>query len=215
MPPCSAPGSYAARYLGIGLGGEPEPTRTPARTARRGQLVSADESPKAVIAALLANLGIAVTKVVAFALTGAASMLAEAIHSFADCGNQGLLLLGGRRARRAPTEEHPFGFGRERYVYAFIVSIVLFSVGGLFALYEAYHKFHEVHSRTPERPARRAAGGGCRCSCWCSRSGWRACRCGRRSRSRTVTRGTSAGSSSSGGPSRRSCRWCSWRTSRR
>jgi cation diffusion facilitator family transporter len=111
--------------------------------------VSANESPKAVIAALLANLGIAVTKVVAFALTGAASMLAEAIHSFADCGNQGLLLVGGRRALRAPTREHPFGFGRERYVYAFIVSIVLFSVGGLFALYEAYHKFHEVHLGHP------------------------------------------------------------------
>jgi len=111
--------------------------------------VSAHESPRAVIAALLANLGIAVTKVVAFLLTSSSSMLAEAIHSFADCGNQGLLLLGGKRARRAPTAEHPFGFGRERYVYAFIVSIVLFSVGGLFALYEAYHKFDEVHSGHP------------------------------------------------------------------
>ncbi len=111
--------------------------------------MSAHESPRAVIAALLANLGIAVTKVVAFLLTSSASMLAEAIHSFADCGNQGLLLLGGKRARRPPTAEHPFGFGRERYVYAFIVSIVLFSVGGLFALYEAYHKFDEVHSGHP------------------------------------------------------------------
>ena len=102
--------------------------------------MSANESPRAVIAALLANLGIALTKVIAYALTGAASMLAEAIHSFADSGNQCLLLFGGRRARREPTPEHPFGFGRERYVYAFIVSIVLFSVGGLFALYEGWHK---------------------------------------------------------------------------
>ncbi len=67
-------------------------------------------------------------------------MLAEAIHSVADSGNQALLLLGGKRARREATPQHPFGFGRERYVYAFIVSIVLFSVGGLFALYEGYHK---------------------------------------------------------------------------
>jgi cation diffusion facilitator family transporter len=112
-------------------------------------VVSAGESPKAVVAALLANLGIAVTKVVAFVLTGAASMLAESIHSFADCGNQGLLLLGAKRAKRPPSTDHPFGYGRERYVYAFIVSIVLFSVGGLFALYEAFHKFHEVHEGHP------------------------------------------------------------------
>jgi cation diffusion facilitator family transporter len=107
--------------------------------------MSTEGSTRAVVAALLANSGIAVTKLLAFLLTGASSMLAEAIHSVADSGNQGLLLLGGRRARRRPTEEHPFGFGRERYVYAFIVSIVLFSVGGLFALYEAYHKAHELH----------------------------------------------------------------------
>jgi cation diffusion facilitator family transporter len=73
-------------------------------------------------------------------------MLAEAIHSVADSGNQLLLLIGGRRAQRAATEEHPFGYGRERYLYSFIVSIVLFSVGGLFALYEAYHKAHEVRA---------------------------------------------------------------------
>ena len=107
--------------------------------------MSTEESPRAVLAALGANLGIAATKTLAFALTGAASMLAEAIHSFADSGNQALLLLGGKRSRRAPSSEHPFGYGRERYVYAFIVSIVLFSVGGLFALYEAYHKYDEVH----------------------------------------------------------------------
>jgi cation diffusion facilitator family transporter len=107
--------------------------------------VSAESSPRAIIAALLANLGIAATKLIAWALTGASSMLAESIHSIADSGNQALLLVGSRRARRAPTETHQFGFGRERYIYAFIVSIVLFSVGGLFALYEAYHKWHDVH----------------------------------------------------------------------
>jgi cation diffusion facilitator family transporter len=106
--------------------------------------VSTEGSPKAVVAALLANLGIAATKLVAWFLTGASSMLAEAIHSFADSGNQGLLLVGSRRARRAPTPEHPFGYGRERYLYAFLVSIVLFTLGGVFALYEAYHKYSEV-----------------------------------------------------------------------
>jgi cation diffusion facilitator family transporter len=101
---------------------------------------------KAVVAALLANTGIALTKFLAFALTQSSSMLAEAIHSVADSGNQVLLLLGGRKARKEATPEHPFGFGRERYIYSFIVAIVLFSVGGLFALYEAYHKWHEVHA---------------------------------------------------------------------
>ena len=95
--------------------------------------------------ALLANLGIAITKFIAFFMTGFSSMLAEAIHSVADSGNQVLLLFGGKRARREATPQRPFGYGRERYVYAFIVSIVLFTVGGLFALYEAYHKWHETH----------------------------------------------------------------------
>ena len=99
-----------------------------------------------MVAALLANAGIAVTKFVAFLLARNSSMLAEAIHSVADAGNQLLLLLGGKRARRGATPEHPFGFGRERYIYSFLVSIVLFSVGGLFALYEAYHKFHEIRA---------------------------------------------------------------------
>lgn len=100
---------------------------------------------KAIIAALSANLGIAVTKFIAFLLTSSSSMLAESVHSVADSGNQLLLLLGGRRARRAADEEHPFGYGRERYMYAFIVAIVLFSLGGLFALYEAWHKFADPH----------------------------------------------------------------------
>jgi cation diffusion facilitator family transporter len=100
---------------------------------------------KAIIAALSANLGIAVTKFIAYLLTHSSSMLAESVHSLADSGNQALLLVGGKRARRAADEEHPFGFGRERYMYAFIVSIVLFSLGGLFALYEAWHKFSDPH----------------------------------------------------------------------
>ncbi|MGA8988529.1 cation diffusion facilitator family transporter [Aeromicrobium sp.] len=106
--------------------------------------MATEGNTKAVLAALLANTGIAVTKFIAFLLTGFSSMLAESIHSLADAGNQVLLLVGAKRSKREATEEHPFGFGRERYIYAFVVSIVLFSVGGLFALYEAYHKFHEL-----------------------------------------------------------------------
>ena len=113
--------------------------------------MSASGGTKAVLAALLANLGIAITKFVAWLLTGASSMLAEAIHSVADSGNQALLLLGGSRAKRDATPQHPFGYGRERYIYAFIVSIVLFSVGGLFALYEAFHKYEQVHAGEPDK----------------------------------------------------------------
>ncbi|HEX8344526.1 MAG TPA: cation diffusion facilitator family transporter [Actinoplanes sp.] len=110
--------------------------------------MSAGGGTKAIIAALGANLGIAATKFVAFLLTNSSSMLAESIHSVADSGNQALLLVGGRRAKRRATATHPFGYGRERYIYAFIVAIVLFSLGGLFALYEAYHKFHDPHPIT-------------------------------------------------------------------
>jgi cation diffusion facilitator family transporter len=107
--------------------------------------MSSSGGNKAIVAALSANLGIAATKFVAYLLTQSSSMLAESVHSFADSGNQLLLLLGGRRARRAADAEHPFGYGRERYVYAFIVSIVLFTLGGLFALYEAWHKWADPH----------------------------------------------------------------------
>ncbi|RHA39367.1 cation diffusion facilitator family transporter [Cellulomonas rhizosphaerae] len=100
---------------------------------------------RAIVAALAANLGIAVTKFIAYLLTSSSSMLAESVHSLADSGNQLLLLVGGKRARRAADDEHPFGYGRERYVFAFIVSIVLFSLGGLFALYEAWHKWEDPH----------------------------------------------------------------------
>src|SRR3954447_22745744 len=102
-------------------------------------------SRRAVIAALLANLAIAIAKFVAFAITGAAAMLAEAIHSVADTGNQGLLMVGGKRAQREADERHPFGYGRDRYFYAFVVALVLFSLGSLFALYEGVHKIMDPH----------------------------------------------------------------------
>ncbi len=102
-------------------------------------------SHKAIIAAFLANLGIAVAKFVGFAFTGAASMLAEAVHSVADTSNQGLLILGGRRARRPATEQHPFGFGRERYFWSFVVAVVLFTAGALFALFEGEEKLRHPH----------------------------------------------------------------------
>jgi len=101
------------------------------------------------MAAFLANAGIFVAKLVAFAVTGAASLLAEAIHSLADTGNQGLLFLGGSRSRQAPSETHPFGYGRERYFWAFVVALVLFSLGSLFAIYEGIQKLitpHEIDS---------------------------------------------------------------------
>lgn len=110
-----------------------------------------DGSKKAIIAAFLANLAIAIAKLVGFFLTGAASMLAEAVHSGADASNQGLLFLGGARARKSATPEHPFGYGRERYFWSFVVALVLFTLGGLFALYEGIEKLrhpHEIESVT-------------------------------------------------------------------
>src|SRR5215469_6336448 len=105
---------------------------------------------RAVFAALAANLGSAATKFIAFAITGSASMLAESVHSVADSGNQILLLLGRNRASRARTEEHPFGYGRERYFYAFVVAVVLFTVGALFSIYEGIHKItHPEPVRDP------------------------------------------------------------------
>jgi cation diffusion facilitator family transporter len=108
--------------------------------------LAANGGTKAIVAALAANLTIAVMKFVAFLLTMSSSMLAEAIHSVADSGNQLLLLVGGKRAQKEASPEHPFGYGRERYIYAFIVSIVLFSVGGLFALFEAWEKIQDPHA---------------------------------------------------------------------
>jgi cation diffusion facilitator family transporter len=107
--------------------------------------MSVESGTRAIIAAMLANLGIAVTKFIAYLITSSSSMLAESVHSVADTGNQVLLLIGGRQAKRRATPEHPFGYGRDRYIYAFIVSVVLFTVGGLFALYEGYHKIADPH----------------------------------------------------------------------
>jgi cation diffusion facilitator family transporter len=100
---------------------------------------------KAILAALGANVGIALVKIIAWALSGSASMLAEGVHSLADSGNQILLILGGRRAKKAADADHPFGYGRERYVYAFVVSIILFSIGGVFSLYEGVDKLRHPH----------------------------------------------------------------------
>ncbi|MCC6375400.1 MAG: cation diffusion facilitator family transporter [Microbacteriaceae bacterium] len=108
--------------------------------------MSAGESKKAVLAALAANLGIAATKFIAWAFSGSASMLAEAVHSLADTSNQVLLLIGGKRARRHADKAHPFGYGRERYVYAFVVAIILFTIGGVFSIYEAIEKLSNPHS---------------------------------------------------------------------
>ena len=110
--------------------------------------MSTEGSAKAIVAALGANIGIAATKFVAAAISGSASMLAEGIHSFADSGNQVLLLIGSKRSRREATKSHPFGYGRSRYIYAFMVSIVLFSIGGMFSINEGISKLHETHELT-------------------------------------------------------------------
>ncbi|MBM7503224.1 cation diffusion facilitator family transporter [Agromyces aurantiacus] len=107
--------------------------------------MSASGGTKAILAAFLANTGIALTKFIAWLVSGSASMLAEAVHSVADAGNQLLLFVGGRRAKKDADRSHPFGYGRERYVYAFVVSIILFSVGGLFSIYEGVDKIQHPH----------------------------------------------------------------------
>jgi cation diffusion facilitator family transporter len=102
-------------------------------------------SRRAVFAALAANLGIAVAKFVGFLITGAASMQAEAVHSLADTGNQALLLVGGASARRKASADHPFGYGRERYFWSFVVALMLFSLGSLFAIYDGVQKLRHLH----------------------------------------------------------------------
>ena len=102
--------------------------------------MSAHHGTKAIVAAFLANTGIAVAKFVAYFFTRSSAMLAESVHSVADAGNQGLLLLGGKRAKREESDLHPFGYGRARYFWSFVVAMVLFSLGGLYSLYEGWHK---------------------------------------------------------------------------
>src|SRR5512136_3071025 len=99
-----------------------------------------DASVKSIFFALSANLGIAVTKTTAAVITGSGAMLAESIHSFADCGNQGLLFWGLKAAKRKPDQEHPLGHGKEIYFWSFIVALMLFSMGGLFSIFEGIHK---------------------------------------------------------------------------
>ncbi|GEL16949.1 cation diffusion facilitator family transporter [Pseudonocardia asaccharolytica] len=112
--------------------------------------MAASGGTRAIIAALLANAGIAAAKFVGYVVTGSSSMLAEAVHSVADTSNQGLLLLGGKRAQRAATAEHPFGYGRDRYFYSFVVALLLFTLGAAFAIYEGIHKLeHPEPLRTP------------------------------------------------------------------
>src|SRR5215510_7457916 len=108
-------------------------------------MAGGEHGTRAVLAALAANLGIALAKFVGFAFTGAASLLAESVHSVADSGNQVLLLVGGKRSRRAPTPDHPFGYARERYFWSFVVSLILFSLGGMFATYEGILKITNPH----------------------------------------------------------------------
>lgn len=110
--------------------------------------MSAGGGTRAILAALAANAGIALAKFVGFAVTGASSMLAEAVHSVADTSNQGLLLLGQRTSRRKATQEHPFGFGRDRYFYSFIVALMLFTLGSAFAIYEGIHKLQHPEPLT-------------------------------------------------------------------
>ncbi len=107
-----------------------------------------DDSRRAIFAAFAANVAIAILKFIGFVVTGSAGMFAEGVHSLADTGNQGLLLLGGRRASRSADSQHPFGYGRERYFWSFVVALVLFSVGGLFAIFEAVEKL--IHPHSPE-----------------------------------------------------------------
>jgi cation diffusion facilitator family transporter len=101
---------------------------------------SHDSTVRAILYAFLANFGIAIAKTWAAMVTGSGSMLAEAIHSYADTGNQVLLFLGLKQSQRAPDEEHPLGYGKLSYFWSFIVAIILFSLGGLFSIYEGYHK---------------------------------------------------------------------------
>ncbi|MBK5307417.1 MAG: cation diffusion facilitator family transporter [Frankiaceae bacterium] len=110
--------------------------------------MSASGGRKAIVAALGANLAIATAKFVGFLVTSSSSMLAESVHSVADSGNQVLLLVGQKRGAREADERHPFGYGRDRYFYSFVVALVLFTLGSLFALYEGYHKVHDPHELT-------------------------------------------------------------------
>ena len=126
-------------------------TSTESATVAHNESGGHGHGTKAVVAALFSNAAIAIAKFVGFLVTHSSSMLAESVHSLADTGNQGLLLLGGRRAKRAADEEHPFGYGRERFFWGFVVALVLFTLGSMFAIYEGIHKIeHHEPLRSPE-----------------------------------------------------------------
>ena len=154
---------------------------------------------RAVIAAFAANLGIAVIKFVAFLLTGSASMLAESVHSVADTGNEVLLFVGRGRSIRPPSDEHPFGFGRERYFYGFVVSVMLFTVGAVFSVYDGVHKILQPGGGALARRSPSACSPYPRCS--------RRSRCAPGSGRRTRSAATATGAPSSGGARRRNFPW--------
>ena len=163
-------------------------------------------SKKAILAAFLANLGIAIAKFIGFLITGASSMLAESIHSLADTTNQGLLVLGGKQASRPATPEHPFGYGRDRYFWAFVVAMVLFLVGGLFAVYEGVSKIRDPHSISSPAVAFTILGVAVVLELFSLRTAVRESR---------QPKGARRGSPSSAAPRAPSCRWCCWRISAR
>jgi cation diffusion facilitator family transporter len=99
-----------------------------------------DASKKSIYFALMANLGIAITKTIAAVITGSGALLAESIHSYADCGNQGLLFIGLKTMNKKPDKDHPLGYGQEIFFWSFVVALILFSVGGIFSVYEGIHK---------------------------------------------------------------------------
>ena len=169
--------------------------------------MSASGGTRAIVAALVANAGIAIAKFVGYLITGSSSMLAESVHSVADTSNQGLLLLGGKRAKRAATAEHPFGYGRDRYFYSFVVALLLFTLGSVFALYEGIHKLESHEPLTSPLVAVGDPGGGDRAGDLLVPH---------RDRGVPAAQGRRApGGSSSASPRCPSCRSCCWRTSAR
>lgn len=141
---------YRARYNSWNLAAATNSGQARSRELEKGNIYMSNEasSTRAILYALMANFGIALTKGAAAIYTRSGSMLAETVHSFADCANQLLLLLGMRQAKREPTEEHPMGFGMSTYFWSFIVALLLFSVGGMFSIYEGLHKLKEPQALT-------------------------------------------------------------------
>lgn len=168
--------------------------------------MSAGGGKKAIIAALTANAGIAVAKFIGAAITGSASMLAEGVHSVADTANQGLLLVGQRRAEQEADELHPFGYGRNRYFYSFIVALVLFTLGSVYAIYEGIHKIQHPEELSSPIVAVAILGIAIALEGFSFRTAIH------ESRPSRVIR---AGGGSSATRAARNCPWCCWRTAAR